>query len=513
MSRRDDVRALVLARQQEFMLAVLSGPLAILNDRDDLEWNLLFSSGLCVIPTTEEEFWELRDANATGRLVGAHPRADRRPRPSTGTALRRGRQVGVREVPPPDKTSRGGTSETSPEDSPQLASCHHSAGGGTIRDGESGHPDPTAAEPLEVHRPMSGATERVAKALAARRAGAQPTGKPKAQADPEPDEGDNEDTEPEPIPTPTKRMSVKERAAAARAARSAPKTKAIDPDSPLEDDDDDSEVEDMEADLDSDTEEEEAPAPKSKKPMARPTVKGKKPASPAQIAAREAFAARSRAKAAANRKPVQTEAEIKSKQNAARRAQSEAAEAKASPTARRTARPTVVKKALTGNALKQHQAKLAKEEAANQREVKRQVAARSKAAATKVGPKKPLSSAKAERAPREAGETKTKVLALWEKGHTRREIQDELGLSYAAVFFHTKNAEGGNVAARGRIFVDDPLHKGRGKAPQVSRSEAMRRCYQDLEMSIGDIARKYDVRYQIAYTAIRSLLIAGDDDE
>lgn len=388
-------------------------------------------------------------------------------------------------------------------------------------DGESGSPEPTAAEPLEDTRPMPSATERVAKALAERKAAAAPQAAP-TKTKPAVVEDEDDDDE-----APAQTMTVKERAAAARAARSAPKTPVHDEvededEEESDDEDETAEVEDTDPDADDeseeeDDEEEEAPAPKAKAKTA--PVKGKKPASPAQIAAREAFAARSRAKAEANRKPVQTEAQVKAKQSADRKAAAEAAAEKANPGRDRTPKPTVVKKALTGNALKAHQSKLAREEAAAQREVKRQVAARSKKPAPKAAvaaPKAPAAKTKAApKAPAKPGsDTKSKVLALWAKGKSRKEIADALDLSYAAVFHHTKGdaAEGGKVSARGRVFVDDPLHKGKTKAEQISRSEAMRRCYTDLDMTIGDIARKYGVLYQIAYTAIRPLLLNEDDE-
>lgn len=535
VERRADVRRYMVQRVRAFMLATYRGPLVILNNRDDLEWNVVFGAGLCVIPRTEEEFWRTRDAYAKWRLLGTPERP--RDRPPTRAALRRGRQVDMPLLPGANQTTRGGSIETSHaegDSAPQLASCLNSGGGGTIRDGESVPSGTTAKEPLEDNRPMPSASERVAKALADRKAAAAPQAGPtKTKTKPAvvEDEDDDEDE------APAKTLTVKERAAAARAARSAPKTKAIDPDSPLEDedeDDDESEDDDLDDDKDTeasggsdeddeaeedeeDEEEEEAPAPKAKAKTA--PVKGKKPASPAQIAAREAFAARSRAKAEANRKPVQTEAQVKAKQSADRKAAAEAAAEKANPSRDRTPKPTVVKKALTGNALKAHQAKLAREEAASQREVKRAVASRSKTTAkpaAKAAPAKAPAKAKAApKAPAKPGsDTKSKVLALWAKGKSRKEIADALDLSYAAVFHHTKGdaAEGGNVSARGRIFVDDPLHKGRGAAEQISRSEAMRRCYTELDMTIGDIARKYGVVYQIAYTAIRPLLLNEDDE-
>lgn len=348
---------------------------------------------------------------------------------------------------------------------------------------------------------MPTAVEKVAAALAARQAGAAPT-KSKAEPDAgDTDVNDIEDSdEVQEHEAPPKKLSVGERNRLAREAREAAKAAKAAPE----------EADEAEADPDEDEDEDDStpepiPTPKAK---AAPAAKGKKPASPAQLKAREAFAARSKERAAASAKakaPVQTEAQVKAKQNADRKAAAEAAAEKANPGRDRTAKPTVVKKALTGNALKNHQAKLAREEAA---------------AAKAAKAKKPAAKAAAKLAKthkttdKRTGDTKAKVLALVAKGKNRRQIAEELGLSYASVYFHTKEEDvaGGDAGSRGKVFVDDPLYKGRGTAPQVSRSEAMRRCFDKLDMSIGDIARKYDVRYQIAYTAIRSLLAQEEDE-
>jgi hypothetical protein len=91
-----------------------------------------------------------------------------------------------------------------------------------------------------------------------------------------------------------------------------------------------------------------------------------------------------------------------------------------------------------------------------------------------------------------------------------------LGLSYPSVFYHTKNTPGTGSLNRGRIFVDTNLdengEKRRGKPEQVSRSEAIRRRWLSGE-EIGDIARDLGTRYQVAYTAIRPLLLAAADAE
>lgn len=349
---------------------------------------------------------------------------------------------------------------------------------------------------------MPTAVEKVAAALAARQAGAAPT---KTKAEPVEDEvADDIDDESEVEAleaAPPKKLSVAERNRLAREAREAAKAAkmtAVDPDSPLDEDDADDEGID----------DEELTEPPKKVTKATP-AKGKKPASPKQIAAREAFAARSKERAAASAKaktPVQTEAQVKAKQSADRKAEREAAAEAVAPSRSKTPKPTVVQKPLKGAALATHKRKLAAEEAAAKK-------AAAKKPASKLSQRDPAPSGAKAKSTGKAGDTKSKVLALVAKGKTRRQIADTLDISYASVYFHTKDEDMGEEGARGRVFVDDPLYKGKGKAPQVSRSEAMRRCFDKLDMTIGDIARKYDVRYQIAYTAIRSLLPQQDEDE
>jgi hypothetical protein len=50
------------------------------------------------------------------------------------------------------------------------------------------------------------------------------------------------------------------------------------------------------------------------------------------------------------------------------------------------------------------------------------------------------------------------------------------------------------------------------KTESVSRSEAMRRMYLS-GMTVGDIGRAFEVRYQLAYTAIKPLLSQSEDEE
>lgn len=246
-----------------------------------------------------------------------------------------------------------------------------------------------------------------------------------------------------------------------------------------------------------------APGAKAPKvPSSKATEPTKKGPSPAQIAARERFAERSRANAAAKRaaeatpakakavaKGKQTEAEIKAAQDALRKA------AKAEQTAKVAAatKPVGTSKAVTVKAAAKPAAKAVNGAAA-------------KATPAKAAKEKPT---------HKAGTTKTRVMALWGKGKNRREIAEALGITYAAVFHHTKDLEGNATAARGRIFVDTDLNEegeklGKGKTETVSRSEAMRRLY-NSGMAVGDIARHFEVRYQLAYTAIRSLF--GTDTE
>lgn len=52
------------------------------------------------------------------------------------------------------------------------------------------------------------------------------------------------------------------------------------------------------------------------------------------------------------------------------------------------------------------------------------------------------------------------------------------------------------------ILVDDPLYKGKPPVPQLARGQAMRRMYEQLSMSVGDIARHFGITYQLAYKQI-----------
>lgn len=249
------------------------------------------------------------------------------------------------------------------------------------------------------------------------------------------------------------------------------------------------------------------------------TGAGKKAPSPAQLAAREAFAARSRAKAAERagtadpvtevieksvnktgkvRTPAQTPEQIKAKQNADRKAERDkiAATEAARPVRVATSKPKAAKETTA-----QAKARVAKEKAEAARVAKVSGAKKAKPVAAK-------GKATTDRAP--IGDTKAKVHALIAKGQTRRQIAEALDLSYAAVMYHAKSAVGAVPAARGSIFVDTELGaNGRklrnGKTENVSRSEAMRRMYRSGD-PVGDVARAFNVRYQIAYTAIRPIL-------
>lgn len=52
------------------------------------------------------------------------------------------------------------------------------------------------------------------------------------------------------------------------------------------------------------------------------------------------------------------------------------------------------------------------------------------------------------------------------------------------------------------VLVDDPLHSGRGPAPQILRTWAMRKLFDAGGVTVGDVARRYDVPYSAAYRAI-----------
>lgn len=51
------------------------------------------------------------------------------------------------------------------------------------------------------------------------------------------------------------------------------------------------------------------------------------------------------------------------------------------------------------------------------------------------------------------------------------------------------------------IMVDDPDFKGKGPAPQLPRSWAMRKLFKQ-GVSVGDIGRRYDVSYALAWKSI-----------
>lgn len=341
------------------------------------------------------------------------------------------------------------------------------------------------------------ATQRIAAKLAARKANAAtPAAVEPEDEEPQVDDEANDSPNEEPAP---KKMTMKEKQAARRLAQ-----------------------EEDEAALAS-ANRKDKPAAKVMTPKvvtsgtkAKPTL-GKKAASPAQLAAREKFAAASRARAAAARgeepdteapQPVQTTQQIKEAQSAKRKSDREAA------AALHTSRRTPTSKPVKGQETKAQAAARLRREKAEAKPILK--VSNKKPAAAKVASKaKPAPASKASSAPKASGETKTKVLAMWAKGATRQEIMEALGLSYPSVFYHTRGVEGTGANARGRIFVQTPFDElggklGRGKTEEVSRSEAMRRQYRS-GMKVGDIARENEVRYQIAYTAIRSLL--SNDDE
>lgn len=371
------------------------------------------------------------------------------------------------------------------------------------------------------------ATSRIAAKLAERKSN---------EASPAPvldDEAVEADEAVEETTEPAKPLTMREKQAAKKAAATKPKTTKASVktyDDLVDVAEADAAMDDGEDEDDEDEAEEpvvEAPAPKAKAAKAAPT-KGKKPASPAQIAAREKFAAASRARAAAARgepveeaetKPIQTPDEVRASQNAKRRAaKAEIAATPEPPKRAKTSNSKVVTPPSKAAAARAAKAVKARDDA-----LPKLVVSKTKAPTRQVKP----SDAKGAKTPAKAkssgkpsgkaeGETKAAVLALVAKGKTRRQIMDELGLSYASVFYHTKGVDGGVSAARGKIFVKSPLDEdgnklGRGKAEEVSRSEHMRRQYLS-GMKVGDIARDNGVLYQIAYTAIRTLLTEGDED-
>lgn len=359
---------------------------------------------------------------------------------------------------------------------------------------------------------MPGASERIAAKLAAQKAKANGVDADNGNGV---DEADAEDTEVvAEAPAKGKRLTPKERQAARRAAKQA-QADAEDAEAEEDEEVEEADSDDEEAEASGDDEiviEAKVEKGQVKSAKVLPKAKGKKTASPAQLAAREKFAAASRARAAAKAnagnksaaaKPVQTPDDVRAKQNAARkakRAEQEETEA-ARPQREKTSKPKAAQETKA-----QAKARAAKEKAEAAR-----VAKASGAKATKA-----TKAPKGESKNKPAGETKAKVLALAAKGKTRRQIMDELDLSYASVMYHTRGVAT-TTAARGSIFVETGLDENgkklrNGKKVQVSRSEAMRRMYLSGE-STGDIGRAFGVRYQIAYTAIRPLLAADDADE
>lgn len=352
---------------------------------------------------------------------------------------------------------------------------------------------------------MGAATDRIAAKLAARKSGAAaPAADPEDDEAPEDEAPEDEDTEAqvdddepgddededEEETTAPKRMTRSERIA----ARKAKSTKAVAETKPVT-------------------------KAATKSTGTNGTGSGKKTPSPAQLAAREKFAAASRARAAAARgdtpdteedekpqtkaeiKRLQSEAEVKARQNEQRKAAKVTAAEAPVPTREKTSR--------------------AKGGKATKAVAKAGFASRAPAPGqAKAGSLKPAKGTKAKaEGSKRSSDTKEKVLALWAKGKTRKEIMAALDLSYAAVFFHTKGVAGTGSGARGSIFVETNLdedgNKMRGgKKVEVNRSEAMRRSYLS-GTEIGDVGREFGVRYQIAYTAIRPLLgeVEGEDDE
>lgn len=371
--------------------------------------------------------------------------------------------------------------------------------------------------------------ETAASRIAAKLASRQGTAPTKAT---EPDESEEEPTEAAesiedsqdepnddvlPGEAETKPQSIKERAAAARAARNG----KAEPEA-------------------------EAKAPAKKATATKPATaagKSKAQGSPKQIAAREAFAERSRAAAAARKAeaedgdlhneapvaktpkviqakavvsskanakaPVQTPEQVKAKQNADRKAASQAAADAAANETRRT--PT--SKATKVTETKAQAAARARKEKA---EAAPKLVVLKGGKAAKAAPAAKTAATKA-KTPRVTNDNKAKVHALLAKGKSKSEIRDELGISYPSVVFHARSYEGEIKTARGSIFVDTRLDSEGKKLPgskkeTVSRSEAMRREWL-AGKSIGDIGRQFEVKYQLAYTAIRPIMGEAEDDE
>lgn len=99
--------------------------------------------------------------------------------------------------------------------------------------------------------------------------------------------------------------------------------------------------------------------------------------------------------------------------------------------------------------------------------------------------------------------TKERVLELVEAGKSRSEIAEELGLSYAAVYHHTKNVEGLASGRRGVLVEYD--------GETIPRAEAMRRDYA-AGMKVGEIAKKYEVIYQVAWQATKGREESAEDE-
>lgn len=359
------------------------------------------------------------------------------------------------------------------------------------------------------------ASERVAQQLAERSA-AKGAPAPAAEADEPGDEAGQDEEE-----APARPMSLKEKQAARKSAANPKGVSPLKAEAEPEPDDDEEDEEPV-------VEAPKAAAKAATKPKAGAgTSPGKKKFSPAQLAAQERFAEASRARAAEKRGepvvtpptksvvsrakgPVQTEDQVKAAQNAARKQTREDAAAAVAPKRAPTSHPV---KAQETKAQAASRARREKAEAKPILKVSKKVAPPRDLKASDSKAKAPA--AKAERAPRGNSDTKAKIHALLDKGKTRQQIMAALDLSYPTVSYHAKSYTGGITTSRGSIFVKIGLDEegqklGKGKSEEVSRSEAMRREWKG-GMKVGDIARKYLVRYQIAYTAIRPLLSDGDE--
>lgn len=258
---------------------------------------------------------------------------------------------------------------------------------------------------------------------------------------------------------------------------------------------------------------------------------GKKQPSPAQLAAREKFAEASRARSAAKAAGTSPSAVPASKASTAKpsskttsgpKATTAKAVVSSKPGAKGKVSPVKTSGPQTPEQIKakQNADRQARRDAAAQTEAERP--RRQSTSKPKVV-QKPSAKAAAAVAKRDAGkvtkpagETKTKVHALLDKGKTRQEIMAALDLSYASVLHHARSYEGEVSSVKGKIFVKTLLDEegkkiGKGKSEEVSRSEAMRREFKS-GTEVGDVARKFEVRYQIAYTAIRPLILAQEEE-